>query len=115
MPHVCRNRICDMWVAWVLGRSKMVYWSWSDRRHISPVSVCGGVVAMVMIGESARWRCGPLLKNFGHRGALELILQSVMYQSRGALDLKNFLRYLRSVPHLTVIKKKKKTMDSIYP
>jgi len=42
---------------------------------------------MVMIGGSARWQCGPLLENFGHRGALELTLQSLMYQSRGALHL----------------------------
>ena len=49
--------------------------------------VCGVAVAMVMIGESARWQGGPLLENFGHRGALELILQSLMYRSRGALHL----------------------------
>jgi len=42
---------------------------------------------MVMIGESARWQCGSLLENFGHRGALELTLQSLTYQSRGALHL----------------------------
>ena len=46
----------------------MVYWSWSDRRYISPVSVCEGVVAMVMVGESARWQCGSLLEDFGHDG-----------------------------------------------
>ena len=49
--------------------------------------VCEVAVAMVMIGESARWQGGSLLENFGHRGALELILQSLTYQSRGALHL----------------------------
>jgi len=49
--------------------------------------VCGVAVAMVMIGGSARWQCGPLLENPSHRGALELTLQSLKYQSRGALDL----------------------------
>ena len=73
--------------AWVLGGPKVVYWGWGGRRYVSPVGVCGGVVAMVMIGGSARWQRGSLLEDFGHRGALELILQSLMYRSRGALHL----------------------------
>ena len=88
MFHACRNCICDRACGW--------HGCWRDPRwcigvgvieDIYLLCVCEVAVAMVMIGESARWQGGSLLENFGHRGALELILQSLTYQSRGALHL----------------------------
>ena len=56
---------------------------------------------MVMIGGPARWQGGPLLEDFGHRGALELTLQSSMYRSRGALHLDAlYVHYRIELPHL---------------
>jgi len=69
-----------------------------------------GIISCLLLPKATIPHAGPLIASpyveISIRGALELILQFLKYQSRGALDLKNFLRYLRSVPHHTVIKKK---------
>jgi len=49
------------------------------------IDLLKGVVAMVMVGGSARWQCGPLLEDFGHVGVPDS--KTSAYPSRGVIQI----------------------------